>query len=196
MGESVLMNAVIFDEDSVMLSITPEWCSLIVLKKKTLEIRKTKPKLKPPFQCYIYQTSEYIPAFVLSPFAGKRKPGRVIGWFICDYIIDYKVGYSGGDDCLTLEQQEAYLGPNGHGYGWHISDLHIYDHPEHIERYIRHRRNCSEILPTILCTGCEQNQPDDEGFNGCALALRRPPQSWCYCVRAFPYPMTRPNGRT
>ena len=39
---------------SVLISIKPKWCELIALGKKTVEIRKTKPKLKTPFKCYIY----------------------------------------------------------------------------------------------------------------------------------------------
>lgn len=41
---------------SVLLSIQPKWCELISSGKKTVEIRKTKPKLKTPFKCYIYCT--------------------------------------------------------------------------------------------------------------------------------------------
>lgn len=41
---------------SVLISIQPKWCELILLGKKTLEVRKTRPKLKTPFKCYIYQT--------------------------------------------------------------------------------------------------------------------------------------------
>lgn len=40
---------------SVLLSIKPVWCSKIVLKEKTVEVRKTKPEgVKPPFKCYNY----------------------------------------------------------------------------------------------------------------------------------------------
>ena len=41
---------------AVMLSIQPKWCELIASGKKTIEVRKTKPKLKTPFKCYIYCT--------------------------------------------------------------------------------------------------------------------------------------------
>lgn len=41
---------------AVLISIQPKWCELILLGKKTLEVRKTKPNLKTPFKCYIYQT--------------------------------------------------------------------------------------------------------------------------------------------
>lgn len=41
---------------SVLISIQPKWCELIASGKKTVEVRKTKPKLQTPFKCYIYCT--------------------------------------------------------------------------------------------------------------------------------------------
>ena len=41
---------------AVLLSIRPEWCEKILGGEKTVEIRKTRPKLEPPFKCYIYCT--------------------------------------------------------------------------------------------------------------------------------------------
>ena len=41
---------------SVMLSIRPKWCEMIASGEKTIEVRKTKPKLETPFKCYIYCT--------------------------------------------------------------------------------------------------------------------------------------------
>lgn len=40
----------------VLISIKPKWCELIANGTKTVEVRKTKPKLIPPFKCYIYCT--------------------------------------------------------------------------------------------------------------------------------------------
>lgn len=41
---------------AVLISIKPKWCDLIVLGKKTIEVRKTRPKLETPFKVYIYCT--------------------------------------------------------------------------------------------------------------------------------------------
>lgn len=41
---------------SVMLSIKPKYCELIASGRKTIEVRKTKPKVETPFKCYIYQS--------------------------------------------------------------------------------------------------------------------------------------------
>lgn len=41
---------------SVLISIQPKWCELIASGKKTVEVRKTRPKLETPFKVYIYCT--------------------------------------------------------------------------------------------------------------------------------------------
>ena len=41
---------------SVMMSIKPKYCELIAAGKKTIEVRKTKPRIETPFKCYIYCT--------------------------------------------------------------------------------------------------------------------------------------------
>lgn len=41
---------------AILISIRPEWCDLIVRGKKTIEVRKTRPKLETPFKAYIYCT--------------------------------------------------------------------------------------------------------------------------------------------
>lgn len=41
---------------SVLISIKPQYCELIASGKKTVEVRKRRPKLQTPFKCYIYCT--------------------------------------------------------------------------------------------------------------------------------------------
>lgn len=41
---------------SVLISIQPKWCELIATGKKTIEVRKTRPKIDTPLKCYIYCT--------------------------------------------------------------------------------------------------------------------------------------------
>ena len=41
---------------AVMISIRPKWCEKIASGEKTIEVRKTRPKLETPFKCYIYCT--------------------------------------------------------------------------------------------------------------------------------------------
>lgn len=41
---------------AIMISIQPKLCELIASGKKTIEVRKTRPKIETPFRCYIYAT--------------------------------------------------------------------------------------------------------------------------------------------
>lgn len=102
---------------AVMLSIKPKYCELIASGKKTIEVRKTKPKLETPFKCYIYCTKESYKGKYLhtSNQHGKllfwHNPndttitvqpeeydytayacgGKVIGEFVCKHITDIQV---------------------------------------------------------------------------------------------------------
>ena len=86
---------------SVLISIKPKWCELIVKGEKTVEVRKTRPKIETPFKCYIYCSHGYY----RTPKERKKsgdfwigKPindvsqgrywgnGKVVGEFVCDKI--------------------------------------------------------------------------------------------------------------
>lgn len=43
---------------SVLIAIRPKWCEKIASGKKTIEVRKSRPKIEMPFKCYIYRTTE------------------------------------------------------------------------------------------------------------------------------------------
>ena len=63
---------------AVLISIRPEWCEKIVSGRKTLELRKTAPTIKPPFKCYIYCTKFKYGEILCFP---QWKTGKVIGEF-------------------------------------------------------------------------------------------------------------------
>lgn len=69
---------------SVLISIQPKWCELIASGKKTVEVRKTRPKLETPFKCYIYQTKRSWVYRLLKKLGLYQ--GKVIGEFVCDKI--------------------------------------------------------------------------------------------------------------
>lgn len=158
---------------AVLISIHPEWCSQIENGLKTIEIRKTRPKISTPFKCYIYCASRVKP--FEGGYIGLRK---VIGEFICDDIIVDLKGENADvfekQGRIALAEQKKY-GCNKPLYGWHISDLVIYDKPKELSEFRKHgfrtgykivndnRRGVVSVPFT-----CE-NAP-----------LQRPPQSWCY----------------
>lgn len=95
---------------AVMLSIRPKWCQKIASGKKTIEVRKTKPKLETPFKCYIYCTRDKHLAFMQNqtgtnlmacmdvdaaiPVGGAIGNGKIIGEFTCDWIQSFDSAYS------------------------------------------------------------------------------------------------------
>lgn len=136
---------------AVMISIRPKWCNLIGSGKKTIEVRKTRPKIKAPFKCYIYCTQDKHDSFICR--GGDDMPfdvgnGMVIGEFVCDKIGEahwmQDFGYAGiykewddVADCLTNQQIYDYMGENDILFGWHISDLVIYDQPKELREFRR-----------------------------------------------------------
>ena len=74
---------------AVLISIRPEWVSKILTGEKTLEIRKTRPKLGTPFTCYIYCTKGNLSYPVENGMVCHNSGGMVaIGEFVCDDIIE------------------------------------------------------------------------------------------------------------
>lgn len=159
---------------AVMLSIQPKWCELIARGEKTLEVRKTRPKLETPFKCYIYCTKEKPGRkHQYEGFGINGKPvqcgGYIVAEFVCDEIRDARECFI-APTCLTTEEWLAYT--NGYKkpvWCWHISDLKIYDRPKELSDF----KQCHKCE---LHEGCKQHEYSCDG----RFKLIRPPQSWCY----------------
>lgn len=187
---------------AVLISIRPKWCEKIVNGNKTIEVRKTRPKLDTPFKCYIYCT---LPKYPHEDFIATNYPrpqfyggGKVIGEFTCDRI-DWisHIGYTGIPNlvetricdaatmrtspvggllnaaCLTPKMLNDYIAW-GDGYGWHISDLRIYDAPRELSEF---RRACPN---SWYCESCAMYWENNGTCGNESLQLKRAPQSWCY----------------
>lgn len=175
---------------AVLISIRPKWCELIAAGNKTVEVRKTRPKIDPPFKVYIYcskgkerlldilrdgddnfgETYHGKDVFITCPessfYYGHH--GKVIGEFVCDWIKDFGFspynhgGYNGIEmlhekSCVGFDEMYQYIGES-FGFGWHISDLQIYDSPMELSMYYR-----------------------DYAPNGMPIKhLQKAPESWCY----------------
>lgn len=123
---------------AVMISIKPQWCGLITQGKKTVEVRKTKPKLKTPFKCYIYETKGLYRGSGGCLFQGQ---GKVIGEFVCDRICPIVYTMDGFADIIDCElsclkpQDFIKYGKGKTLYGWNISNLVIYNEPKEISEF-------------------------------------------------------------
>lgn len=177
---------------SVMISIRPKWCELIVHGRKTIEVRKTRPKLETPFKCYIYCTSvknlnlqDYVNVHRATGGAVDDWSGKVIGEFVCDRVDTYDddtihafshEDYTRWNDydlyrsCIHPEDFERYAADEWL-YGWHISDLVIYDKPRELGEFA-HPCNHNCFVPCLYYQGKEYECEKP--------IITRPPQSWCY----------------
>lgn len=187
---------------AVLISIRPKWCEKIANGEKTIEVRKTKPKLQTPFKCYIYCSAggdklwtrdaawrERWMGGPISFLVNAKKcggmnigNGKVIGEFTCDRIdrlapADEPYGiYDIGDDyVLQTCLENGALWDYGHGtplYGWHISDLRIYDTPKELSEF---KTLCRVDADCCACPYYNYTKMDCDG-----RVIGRPPQSWCY----------------
>lgn len=160
---------------AVLISIRPQWCELIANGKKTVEVRKTIPKLGTPFTCYIYCTKGNLSYPVENGMVYHNSGGMVvIGEFVCDDIIEDLRGENCdilcGQGYMSLAQIKAY-GRNKKLYGWHISDLQIYDKPKRLNDFKPWHRECKYNDLGLAIPECEM-------CHDCAV--EKPPQSWRY----------------
>ena len=173
---------------AVMMSIRPKWCEKIISGEKPVEVRKNRPKLETPFKCYIYETQGWVEKDGIMEF---RLGGCVIGEFTCDriYKIDkdstdflFKAGglsvykQAAEEKCglcaaMTDDELHGYLG-HCQGYGWHISDLKIYDTPKELSEF---KTLCRVDADCCACPYYNYTKMDCDG-----RVIGRPPQSWCY----------------
>ena len=200
---------------SVMISINPKYCEFILNGIKTVEVRKTKPKLEAPFKCYIYCTKGDALAypclnnnkfFILRANNGtvsRRRMtendikhndhsfanGKVIAEFICNKINILFNTYGNPENYmkdtlpeilkksnLSYEEFSSYVGSralNNHIYGWHISDLNIYEKPKELKEFKKYNRQCYYAdlgLAIPECSECRNKE----------CFVQRPSQNWCY----------------
>lgn len=213
---------------AVLISIRPKWCDRIIRGKKTIEIRKTRPKLETPFKVYIYCTKapQHLitifkdgeetmggeihhgkPVFIKCdkylPDSIRDKTTMVIGEFICDdihrigpenCIVKEDIESAIAGSCLTIQQVKDYAGwKSGMRYadlkdlyGWHISDLKIYDSALALSEFSPNCRYKDEIgeckYRQIACLYQQFDFNPDGEINvvSCDKHVEKAPQSWCY----------------
>lgn len=212
---------------AVLISIKPKYCELIANGKKTVEVRKKKPKIDTPFKCYIYCTKPskthqtICGSMVLNDDELYRHPtggikygnsielmvcnedeyskdnflnGKVIGEFVCDNISVFENkggGYLVNGDisttisvqaqsCLTDYQFRKYAGEKS-CYGWHISDLVIYDKPKELNEFYKKCDNgCGNNCEHWKYVRVNADEFDMDCDCAELLPITCPPQSWCY----------------
>lgn len=173
--------------------------------EKRIEVRKSKPN-EVPFKAYIYCTGGKLlfkstdgNLYTSKYFNYNRQEDafncKVIGEFVCDKIVKYdyqviacakyevngayvkeELRYNAGA-CLTSEEMFFYS-KGKPLYGWHISELKIYDKPKELSEF---RPICKFEGKDAICALFCLNWKYDGGlFFECTRKVTRPPKSWCY----------------
>lgn len=182
----------------ILLSTQPKWCEKIGSGEKKDEVRKTRPKGQEPFKCFIYCTKadKKEQALLVDKngrlsFGDYRNAdnndyyianGKVIGEFICDFIDEFGMAGKGitmkrfsalYETRLSVDEMKKYANGKTTLYGWHISNLVIYDKPKKLSDF-------NKLCPTKKEYDCENCERSEQYV--CANYLTRPPQSWQYVL--------------
>lgn len=200
---------------AVLISVIPKWCSKIANGEKTIEVRKRQPQLDAPFKVYIYCTQSADMLWILKERERSLHPdkiadvfkaakcggayrgnGKVIGEFVCDRIdtilpANEPYGIYDTDDDYIFQTCLEYgaLWDYGNGqtlYGWHISNLKIYNETKALSEFTSACRykNDDGSCPSrrIACSFQRYDYNPDGSINivECGNTIRRPPQSWRY----------------
>lgn len=148
--------------------------------EKRIEVRNTAPQ-EVPFKCYIYETQGQYVKFTHGAHTkyGYGR-GKVIGWFVCNLVDEYPYDYCDGvdidDDTIletAIDREDINIYAKGKTlYGWHISDLKIYNNPRELSEFFK---PCDRFLDCCTCRRLVHNE-----YMSCDNKITRPPLSWCY----------------
>lgn len=174
----------------VMISIQPKWVEKIVSGEKTVEVRKTRPNCEVPFKCYIYCTQGKLKDLGIIGNEIYQKRMKVIGEFVCDAIIDIPHKDLAENfrrlthdiitpSCLKVQELKDYLGCKD-GYGWHITDLVVYDDPMELRDFKPYNRTEEDCKFSHLGLAIPKFKDCRECY------VKRPYQSWGYVESTDP----------
>lgn len=189
---------------AALISIKPKWCEKIINGDKTIEVRKTRPKMNTPFKCYIYCTLQGCNEFFRVDLGGDvakwnrgkwaDRKGNVIGEFTCDRI-DWitHIGYTGIPNlvetriCDAATMRTSPVG--GLLNAACLTPKMLNDYLAWGDGYGWHitdlrtydaPRELSEFERPYECNECDAKWATE--CNACHEEgkIKRAPQSWCY----------------
>ena len=177
---------------AIMISIQPQWVEKILRGEKTIEIRKTKPKIELPCKVYIYCTKgqelwgdgtgetwhgideneDMQLVHELNPTLA-RLNGKVVAEFTLNEVetIEKNQVYNASvvrhNACLNIMQLHDYIkGKRFHA--WHIDNLKIYNTPKELSEF-RKDLDCDDY-PCNKNRDCKYNYYDtSEGCWACGI---------------------------
>ena len=165
---------------AVLISINPKWVKEILNGKKTLEVRKTIPKLDIPFKCYIYCTKskpEIAPfnidnKWIVEEFSDETTfangctmnmrdtlNGKVVAEFICDYEWNIDMEMIMNPEVNTPKEVESLTT---------LTDMTIEELNNYLGKKVGYAWNIRDL------------QIYDNPKELSEFGIKKAPQSWCY----------------
>lgn len=173
----------------ILASIKPYYYYLIAEGIKKIEVRKSALKNLPQDIAFYMSKDEKSFAKIPKELQEKYRKhfGKVVMRVICDKVYEYTFSHYEAEYRVTHVEQEAMclnqpeLIRYGKGktlYGWHISDLKIYDKPKELSEFYR---PCSYSGICYSCNRFRPNgTPNDKPNDFCDGEITRPPQSYMF----------------
>ena len=166
----------------ILASLKPYYYYLIGERKKTIEVRKSALKDLPQDIAFYMSKDEKSFAKIPKEFQEKYRKhfGKVGIRAVVDNMDVYAYDCCDGvdiDDDMLLETMidREYINIYAKGkalYGWHISNLKIYDKPKELSEF---RISCNR---KNLCYSC--NRFTGKPWDICNNSITRPPQSYMF----------------
>lgn len=108
----------------VLLSIRPNWCKKILSGEKSVELRKSRPRIDVPFHVYLYET--------------RQGRGAIVGECICFFVEKSEqrscsIAMIEGS-CLTIDQINEYS-KGKFLYGWYLAKVLEYQTPKQLSDF-------------------------------------------------------------
>ena len=180
----------------ILASIKPYYYYLIAEEKKKIEVRKTALKNLPQDIAFYMSKDEKSFAKIPKEFQEKYRKhfGKIGMRVVCDEVEkfhEWELSPQGKfadfererlENFLTaacLSEEEVvryreslpYFKPL---YGWHITDLKLYDKPKKLDEF---NQSCNYAG---LCFSCDRAKFTSKGDRICRAMITRPPQSYMF----------------
>ena len=168
----------------ILVSIKPYYYYLIAEEKKKIEVRKMALKNLPQDIAFYMSKDEKSFAKIPKEFQEKYRKhfGKIGMRVVCDKVYKYTFSHYEAEYRVTHVEQEAMClnqpeliryGKGNLLYGWHISDLKIYDKPKELSEFcIPCKTNCEDCKKPLFYDCWKEK--------GKIKVVTRPPQSYMF----------------
>lgn len=168
---------------AVLISIRPQWCEKIASGEKTIEVRKTRPRWRRRSRSTSTAQRRKNGSLPSSKTEMRTTAKSTTESLFLSRLIKVLIAMR----LAILARSLANLcAMRSSGYGWHISNLKVYDAPKKLSEFTaacKYKNDDGTCPPRrIACSFQRYDYNPDGSINivECGNTIRRPPQSWGY----------------